>query len=116
VKGAIGLCNPFDLFYLKRYVEKFMFGLFHKIFGKHMLKVLYEHINELRPLEKDIGPLEEVAKKVKTVTDFDRYITSRTYGYGTAHNYYRKGSSVLVICDITIPVLFINSLDDPVVR
>ena len=73
-------------------------------------------MNELRPLEKEIGSLEEVAKKIKTVTDFDNYITSRTYGYGTAHNYYRKCSSVLVINEIVTPVLFINSLDDPVVR
>lgn len=115
MKGVVGLCNPFDLFYLKLYVVQYMFGYFHKLFGHHLLRVFREHMDQLRPLEKEVGPLEAVAKKIKTITDYDNLITARTHGYGTAHLYYRKGSSVLVLGDIVTPTLFVNSLDDPVV-
>eukprot|EP00826_Nyctotherus_ovalis_P018961 TRINITY_DN1576_c0_g1_i12.p1 TRINITY_DN1576_c0_g1~~TRINITY_DN1576_c0_g1_i12.p1 ORF type:complete len:169 (-),score=22.67 TRINITY_DN1576_c0_g1_i12:22-528(-) len=86
-----------------------------RIFGDHMLKVLREHLPAFRPLEGKIGPLEEVLKKIHTPTDFDDYITSATHGYGTAHDCYRKTASAAVLCHITKPTLFVNSLDDPMI-
>ena len=80
-----------------------------------MVRVLLDNINELRPLEKEIGSLEIVANKVRNIREFDEFITSRTHGYGTPSNYYRKASSALVLSDIAIPSLFIQALDDPVV-
>lgn len=116
VKGVIGICNPFDLLHLEQYAKKFAFGMFHKVFGDHMKHVMEEHLTALRPLEKEIGPLEKVLGKINSLTDYDNYITSKTHGYSTAQDCYRKTSSVLVLNEITTPTLFVNSLDDPVVK
>ena len=75
-----------------------------------------EHIPELRPLEKNLGHLEEFVKNVKDSNEYDSRFTAPAFGYSTANDYYRRSSSVLVLNDIKIPMLFINSLDDPVVR
>lgn len=117
MRGIIGLCNPFDLYTLDMYHEHFLFGTFHRMLGKHVLREFRLHLEAFRPLEKELGmSLEEMMAQVKTARDFDDRITALTYGYHTAHNYYRKASSALRIDDLKIPALFISSLDDPVVK
>ena len=61
------------------------------------------------PNELDVGPL----KKVKTLTDFDDFFTSKINGFKDAEDYYLKASSKQFIPNITKPTLLINALDDP---
>eukprot|EP00826_Nyctotherus_ovalis_P019932 TRINITY_DN1620_c0_g1_i17.p4 TRINITY_DN1620_c0_g1~~TRINITY_DN1620_c0_g1_i17.p4 ORF type:complete len:141 (-),score=53.63 TRINITY_DN1620_c0_g1_i17:111-533(-) len=82
-----------------------------------MSKLLREHIEAFRSIEKDLGyTIEEGLKKVRTSRDFDTYFTSYVCKYHTAFNYYRKASSVLRIDDIRTPILFISAMDDPVIK
>ena len=93
-----------------------MFGMYHRALGSHMVKLLREHIEAFRPIEKALGyTIEEGLKKVKTSRDFDTYFTSYVCNYHTANNYYRKASCVLKLDDVRTPTLFIAALDDPVV-
>lgn len=101
---------------VEAHAAKMGFGLFHGVFGSHMLDVMREHIEALRPLEKQIGPLEQVMGRIKSLTDFDNNITAVTHGYGTALNSYRKTASVMVLNNITVPTLFVSSLDDPMLQ
>jgi len=52
-------------------------------------------------------------KKVKTLTDFDDYFTSKINGFEDAEDYYLKASSKQFIPNISKPTLLINALDDP---
>ena len=116
LRGAVGVSNPFDFFALDKHLESYMFGIYHRILGNHMCRLLREHIEAFRPIEKDLGyTIEEGLKKVRTSRDFDTYFTSYVCKYRTAFNYYRKASSVLKIDDIRTPMLFLSALDDPVI-
>ncbi|MBL4755466.1 MAG: alpha/beta fold hydrolase [Flavobacteriales bacterium] len=55
----------------------------------------------------------EKLHKVKTLVDFDEYITCAVYGYESLQDYYSKCNSKQFLNQITIPTLIINSLDDP---
>ena len=61
------------------------------------------------PNQLDVSPL----KKVKTLTDFDDFFTSKINGFKDAEDYYLKASSKQFIPNITKPTLLINALDDP---
>ena len=61
------------------------------------------------PNELDVVPL----KKVKNLTDFDNFFTSKINGFKDAEDYYLKASSKQFIPNISIPTLLINALDDP---
>jgi len=63
-----------------------------------------------------MGSLEKVMNKIRSLSDYDKHIRPVTYSYGTAHNYYRDILSVTLLNDITIPILFISSLNDPVIK
>ena len=45
---------------------------------------------------------------------FDELFNAKLQGYKTATQYYKNISSVKNLCDIDVPVLCINSLDDPI--
>ena len=116
LKGAVGVCNPFDFYVLDQHLEEFMFGLYHRTLGKHMLRLLKQHLEAFRPLEKKMGyTLEEGFSRVKTSRDFDNTFTSHVFDYHTAHNYYRKASCAVKIDDVRTPTLFISAIDDPIV-
>lgn len=116
LKGAVGVCNPFDFYTLDLHIENYLFGVYHRALGRHMLRLLMSHKDAMRPFEKKLGyTLEEGAKNVKTSRDFDTYFTSHMFDYHTAHNYYRKASCALKIDDVRKPLLLISALDDPVV-
>jgi len=117
LKGFVGVCNPYDFFTLDNHLESYLFGIYHRELGKHMKRLLTEHKEAFRPIEKDLGyTIEEGLKKVKTSRDFDTYFTSYVCQYHSARNYYRKASCALKIDDVRTPSLFINALDDPIVE
>ena len=45
---------------------------------------------------------------------FDELFSAKIQGYKTASEYYNNISSIKTLCDIDVPVLCINSLDDPI--
>jgi len=116
IKAMIGVCNPFDLLILSKFIEDRFSGIISRTLGAGIIKVFKERIPELRGLEKTIGPLEIFANRAKTVRDFDTAVTAKTYGYDSVKNYYRKASCVLSLNTIKIPCFFLSAIDDIVVR
>ena len=47
--------------------------------------------------------------------DFDDKITSRLFGYNGALDYYDRSCCSHVLKHITIPMFFLNAMDDPVI-
>ncbi|CAL1703610.1 unnamed protein product [Somion occarium] len=77
---------------------------------------LHRHIflsSPSSPLPVDL--LEKLSKMGRiTLTDFDNMITSKLYGFKDANDYYTRISSVKVLDNLRIPLLGINSKDDPI--
>ncbi|AYU80796.1 Alpha/beta hydrolase family/alpha/beta hydrolase fold, putative [Leishmania donovani] len=60
------------------------------------------------------GRLEKVLAQVKTVRDFDRFITAPTLGFATPEDYYHHISPIEWLPHFSVPVLCISAADDPV--
>ena len=108
IKANVAISVPVDLkgssISLKRcenvlYRWRFLRTLSKKMHLKH----------QQFPNELDVAPL----KKVKTLTDFDDFFTSKINGFKDAEDYYLKASSKQFIPNISKPTLLINALDDP---
>ena len=108
IKANVAISVPVDLMgssiSLKRcenvlYRWRFLRTLSKKMHLKH----------QQFPNELDVAPL----KKVKTLTDFDDFFTSKINGFKDAEDYYLKASSKQFIPNISKPTLLINALDDP---
>lgn len=116
LKGAVGICNPFDMYALDLHITKNYFGLIQWVFSRNLLKVVRQNIDAMRPMEARLGmKIEEAMSRVKTAEEFDSYFTAKTFGHLSAKSYYRKASSALRLDDISMPMLFLQALDDPVV-
>ena len=48
--------------------------------------------------------------------EFDDKIVSRLFGYSGMDEYYDKSSCIHVVHQIKVPTLFLNALDDPIIR
>ena len=108
IKANVAISVPVDLkgssISLKRcenvlYRWRFLRTLSKKMHLKH----------QQFPNELDVVPL----KKVKNLTDFDDFFTSKINGFKDAEDYYLKVSSKQFIPNISKPTLLINALDDP---
>jgi len=108
IKANVAISVPVDLkgssISLKRcenvlYRWRFLRTLSKKMHLKH----------QQFPNELDVVPL----KKVKNLTDFDDFFTSKINGFKDAEDYYLKASSKQFIPNISKPTLLINALDDP---
>jgi predicted alpha/beta-fold hydrolase len=96
LKGSsIALMRSENLLYKWRFLRT----LSQKMYLKH----------QQFPEKLDIMPL----KRVKTLTDFDEYFTSKINGFENAEDYYLKASSKQFISNISKPTLLINAIDDP---
>jgi len=50
---------------------------------------------------------------VKSMRDFDEYLTRRMFGFQNFLDYYNSISSVKMLKDVNIPLLCMHSRDDP---
>jgi uncharacterized protein len=53
---------------------------------------------------------------IRSIRDFDEYITAPYSGFEGADDYYFRASSGKVVSRITIPTLVLHALDDPFIR
>jgi predicted alpha/beta-fold hydrolase len=57
----------------------------------------------------------EGLKSVTSMYDFSEHFSARIYGFSSAQEYYKEGSSVNFLRNIRIPTCCVNSIDDPLV-
>ncbi|GET90586.1 hypothetical protein, conserved [Leishmania tarentolae] len=60
------------------------------------------------------GCLEKVLSQIKTVRDFDHFITAPTLGFANPEDYYRHISPIEWLPHFSIPVLCISAADDTI--
>jgi len=110
ITAAASIANPFDF-------VKASQGMLNTIFDKYLAESLQawaeknKHILSKAPAH--FGIEFEKAMTVKSMADFDEYLTRRMFGYSKIMEYYEGISSVKVLKDINIPLLCMHARDDP---
>ena len=108
IKANVAISVPVDLKGSSISLKRFENILYRWRFLRTLSKKMHLKHQQF-PNELDVAPL----KKVKTLTDFDDFFTSKINGFKDAEDYYLKASSKQFIPNITKPTLLINALDDP---
>lgn len=96
--GAITVGNGYFINWGYEIVEKSFLDIYNNIF-----------LNKIKKAWNN-----KLGYDIKTVYEFDNKITRKIYGYDTMYDFIRIESCGNYLKNITKPVIFINSLDDPV--
>jgi predicted alpha/beta-fold hydrolase len=87
---------------------------FNRFYEQNFLRGLKDKIRTKQVQYPDIYDISQL-NTVRSIRAFDDTYTAPHAGYGTAENYYRTASALPIIDQIRVPVLIIQSKDDPFV-
>lgn len=108
--GGAAICCPWDLVVCDRFMKRsFIQGVYDKILTIGLRGYAQLHQNTVIRLAD-----WECIKKSRSIRDFDNYFTCRIGKFETVDTYYRKCSSVHFLSNVSVPLLCVNALDDPV--
>ncbi|KAI3464417.1 hypothetical protein Pfo_021080 [Paulownia fortunei] len=110
VAGAAAVCSPWDLLIGSRFISR---RLIQKLYDRALTIGLqgYAQLHETR--YSRLANWEGI-KKSRSIRDFDTHATCLVGNYETVDTYYRRCSSSSFIGQVSVPLLCISALDDPV--
>jgi uncharacterized protein len=108
VTRAAAVSVPYDLEAGARLMEH---G-FSRVYVRHFLATLV--VKTARKLEAypDLCDATKL-RAARTFFEFDDAVTGPVHGFGGAHDYYRRSSSIHFIRDVRVPTLLMNARNDP---
>ncbi len=94
---------------------------FSKVYEQYLLSFMkWNHYQKLKHFQENLlhGELKNLQKipslwKIKTIADFDEYITAPLHGFDDASVYYQTCSSRQSLTQIHTPTLILHAKDDP---
>ncbi|XP_038683197.1 embryogenesis-associated protein EMB8 isoform X2 [Tripterygium wilfordii] len=110
LSGAAAVCSPWDLLVCDRFINR---RLVQKLYNTVLAFGLQDFAQQHQSVLSRIADWEGV-KKLRSVRDFDNYATRLLAKYETVDTYYRRCTSVSFVGGVSVPLLCISSLDDPV--
>ena len=111
IEAAVSFSNPFNMEICSRMAEGTIISTLVTVLEQRNSKKIKDSIDKCPNLTyMNTKELLECENPLL----FDEIFNGRLNGYKTASEYYRNISAVKKINDIDVPVLCINSLDDPV--
>ncbi|GER27480.1 alpha/beta-hydrolase domain-containing protein [Striga asiatica] len=110
IAGAAAVCCPWDLLIGSRFISR---RLIQKLYDRALTIGLqgYAQLHETR--YSRLANWEGI-KKSRSIRDFDTHATCLVGNYETVDTYYRRCSSSAFIGQVSVPLLCISALDDPV--
>lgn len=108
IKKGVAISVPLHLSSSSKKISSFE----NTLYSKRFLKTLKEKVvlkSKAHPTEIPI----QMLKNIKTLTDFDDYLTGPLHGFSDAEEYYEINSSLYYLKEIKVPTLIINALNDP---
>jgi len=108
-KGAVSIGNPFDMDKNKDIINRF----WNLILCKILQKALKEREKIFGKKKFNLIDINE-ALKGNNFINFDEFFTRRMLGYSSVNEYYQKISCVNDLKNIAVPLLFLQSKDDPI--
>ncbi|KAH9757944.1 AB hydrolase-1 domain-containing protein [Citrus sinensis] len=110
VAGAAAICSPWDLLIGDRFIGR---RLIQKIYDRALTIGLQDYAQLHEPRYSRLANWEGI-KKSRSIRDFDNHATCLVGKFETVDTYYRNCSSSTYVGNVSIPLLCISSLDDPV--
>ncbi|KAF9603573.1 hypothetical protein IFM89_037072 [Coptis chinensis] len=110
IAGAAAICSPWDLLICDRFINR---RLVQKVYDRALTIGLQIYAQTHQSIYSRLADWEEIQKS-RSVRDFDNHATCVIGKYETADTYYRHSSSAGYVKNITVPLLCVSALDDPV--
>lgn len=115
VEAAAALCNPFNLTVSDQNFQKWFNRLYDFNLAKSLRRIYKNHHHlfvEAAARGDQYDP--ERALNAKTIRDFDDAITRISFGWDSVDQYYAQSSSSLSVPFVKVPLLVVQSHDDPI--
>ncbi|KAA8538602.1 hypothetical protein F0562_028203 [Nyssa sinensis] len=109
VAGAAAICSPWDLLIGDRFICR---RLIQKLYDRALAIGLQSYAKLHQPLYSRLADWEGI-KKSRSIRDFDNYATCLVGKFETVDTYYRCCSSSSFVGNVSVPLLCISALDDP---
>lgn len=110
VAGAVAVCSPWDLLIGDRFITR---KRVQKFYDKALAFGLQGYAKLHQPHFSRLANWEGIEKSL-SIRDFDNHATRIVGKYETVDTYYRRNSSSIYVQSVSIPLLCISALDDPV--
>ncbi|KAL6269539.1 hypothetical protein ACE6H2_026450 [Prunus campanulata] len=110
VAGAVAICSPWDLLIGDRFIGR---RLLQKIYDKALTTGLQGYAQLHQPRFLRLANWEGI-KKSRSIRDFDQHATCIVGKFETVDTYYRRCTSANYVGNVSVPLLCISALDDPV--
>lgn len=110
IAGAVAICSPWDLLIGSRFICR---RTVQKFYDRALTVGLQEYAQLHESLYSRLADWEGIVKS-RSIRDFDNYATRLVGKFETVDTYYRHCSSAQYVTKVSIPLLCISALDDPV--
>ncbi|TKY51543.1 Embryogenesis-associated protein EMB8 [Spatholobus suberectus] len=110
VAGAVAVCSPWDLLIGDRYISR---GHVQKLYNKALAFGLQDYAKLHRSHFSRNANWEGIEKSL-SIRDFDDHATCIVGKYESVDTYYRRCSSSIYVQSVSVPLLCISALDDPI--
>lgn len=108
--GAAAICSPWDLLLCDRFMNR---RLVQNLYNRVLAVGLQGFAQLHQSILSRLVDLESIQKS-RSVRDFDNHATRVLGNHETVDTYYRCASSVNYVQNVSVPLLCISALDDPV--
>ncbi|XP_007041252.2 PREDICTED: embryogenesis-associated protein EMB8 [Theobroma cacao] len=108
--GAAAICSPWDLLICDRFINR---RPVQKIYDRVLTVGLQVYAQLHQSILSRLADWESI-KKSNSVRDFDNHATRVLGKFETVDTYYRRSSSTNYVENVSVPLLCISALDDPV--
>eukprot|EP00268_Persea_americana_P059946 TRINITY_DN741_c1_g1_i6.p1 TRINITY_DN741_c1_g1~~TRINITY_DN741_c1_g1_i6.p1 ORF type:complete len:578 (-),score=85.27 TRINITY_DN741_c1_g1_i6:440-2173(-) len=109
VAGAASICSPWDLLICDRFIHR---RLVQRLYNRVLTNGLQGYAELHEPIYSRLANWEGI-KKSRSIRDFDQHATCLVGKFETPDTYYRYSSSASFVRNVTVPLLCISALDDP---
>ncbi|GMP79187.1 hypothetical protein CsSME_00034834 [Camellia sinensis var. sinensis] len=110
IAGAVAICSPWDLLIGDRFISR---RLIQKLYDRALTIGLQGYAQLHQPQYTRLADWDGI-KKSRSIRDFDNYATCLVGKFETVDTYYRRCSSSSFVGHVSVPLLCISALDDPV--
>ena len=119
IKGAAIMGSPWDFPQASTALVDNFLG--NKVYSpkmcQNLLRLLDQHYDESLHLDEIIALYKSEPGKfrLQNLRDFDDAFTSQLFGFNSAQEYYRHASPDQRLLNVRVPMIIVNSSDDPIV-
>ncbi|KAJ1979471.1 hypothetical protein H4R34_002815 [Dimargaris verticillata] len=112
LQGAVAVGNPFNMLKASEILSEGLLGslIYTKVMRNNLVRAFLRHKQVFNGSGLDV----DLVAKSRTLYEFDDLMTRRMFGFETVRDYYISASSSPWVRRVRVPLLCLNSLDDPI--